>query len=48
MGIAADPEPFFELRLPDGRMNAACVSDFDQSATDQRVTVAGMGSAPFV
>ncbi len=47
IGIASSTEPFFELRLPDGRSGAAFVSNFDTAATDQRVTVAGVGPAPF-
>ena len=47
VGIAADPEPFFELRMPDGRVAAAFVSDFDQADTMQRVNIAGFGSPPF-
>jgi N-acetylneuraminic acid mutarotase len=47
LGIASSGEPFFELRLPDGRSGAAFVSDFDTAATDQRVTIAGVGAAPF-
>jgi hypothetical protein len=27
--IAANPEPFFDLRMPDGRAAAAFVSEFD-------------------
>jgi len=47
VGIAADPEPFFEIRLPSGRWGAAFVSNFDTAATDQRVTIVGVGAAPF-
>jgi hypothetical protein len=47
LGIASSTEPLFELRLPDGRIGAAFVSNFDQAATDQRVTIAGAGPAPF-
>jgi hypothetical protein len=47
LGIAENPEPFLELRLPDGRIGAAFVSEFDTVATDQRVTIAGMGTPPF-
>jgi hypothetical protein len=47
VGIAANTEPFFELRMPDGRIGAAFVCDFDQADTMQRVTIAGMGSVPF-
>ena len=47
IGISASTEPFFELRLPDGRSGAAFVSNFDTAATDQRVTIAGVGVAPF-
>jgi hypothetical protein len=47
VAIASSTEPFFELRLPDGRAGAAFVSCFDQAATDQRVTIAGVGEAPF-
>ncbi len=39
VGIASSTEPFFELRLPDGRSGACFVSEFDQAATDQRVTI---------
>jgi hypothetical protein len=46
-GISANSEPFFELRLPDGRIGAAFVSNFDQASTAQRVTVAGIGTPPF-
>jgi hypothetical protein len=48
VAIASSVEPFFELRLPDGRSGAAFVSDFDQASTAQRVAIAGVGSAPFV
>jgi hypothetical protein len=47
LGIASSIEPFFEIHLPDGRSGAASVSDFDTAATDQRVTIAGTGAAPF-
>jgi hypothetical protein len=47
IGIASDTEPFFELRLPDGRIGAAFVSNFDLAGTEQRVTIAGVGTAPF-
>jgi hypothetical protein len=47
VGIAANPETFFELRMPDRRIAAAFVSDFDQADTMQRVTAAGMGTPPF-
>jgi hypothetical protein len=47
IGIASNVEPFFELRLPDGRSGACFVSDVDWERTDQRVTIAGIGSAPF-
>jgi hypothetical protein len=47
LGIASSTEPCFELRLPDGRSGACFVSDFDQASTAQRVTVAGIGTAPF-
>jgi hypothetical protein len=47
IAIASSTEPLFELRLPDGRIGAAFVSNFDTAATDQRVTIAGVGSAPF-
>ena len=47
LGIASSTEPFFELRLPDGRSGAGFVSDFDQASTTQRVTIAGGGTAPF-
>ena len=47
IAIASSVEPFFELRLPDGREGAAFVSNFDTAATDQRVTIAGVGTAPF-
>jgi hypothetical protein len=33
--------------MPDGRIAAAFVSDFDHADTMQRVTVAGMGAPPF-
>jgi hypothetical protein len=33
--------------LPDGRSGAAFVAEFDRAATDQRVTIAGTGAAPF-
>ena len=36
-------EPFFELRLPDGRSVAAFVSNFDIAATSGQVTIAGLG-----
>jgi hypothetical protein len=29
VGIAANPEPFFDLRMPDRRVAAAFVSEFD-------------------
>jgi hypothetical protein len=32
LGIASSTEPFFEIRLPDGRSGAAFVSNFDQAA----------------
>jgi hypothetical protein len=35
VGIAANPEPFFEPRLPDGRIGAAFVLDYDQATTAQ-------------
>jgi hypothetical protein len=47
LGIASSAEPFFELGLPDGRSGACFVSEFDRAATDQRVTIAGVGDAPF-
>jgi hypothetical protein len=47
IGIASSAEPFFKLRLPDGRSGACFVSEFDQAATDQRVTIAGVGAVPF-
>ena len=47
VGIASSTEAFFELRLPDGRSGAAFVSDFDAVRTDQRVTIAGVGDAPW-
>jgi hypothetical protein len=47
VGIASSTEPFFELRLPDGRSGACFVSEFDRAATDQRVMVSGFGAAPF-
>ena len=47
IAIASSTEPFFELRLPDGRSGACFVSAFDQAGTAQRVTIAGVGSAPF-
>jgi hypothetical protein len=47
VGIASSTEPFSELRLPDGRSGACFVSDFDQASTAQRVTIAGIGTAPF-
>jgi hypothetical protein len=46
LAIASSTEPFFELRLPDGRSATAFVSNFDTAATDQRVTIAGVGAAP--
>jgi hypothetical protein len=47
IGIASSAEPFFEFRLPDGRSGPCFVSEFDQAATDQRVTIEGVGAAPF-
>jgi hypothetical protein len=47
VGIASSTEPFFELRLPDGGSGACFVSVFDRAATDQRVTISGVGVAPF-
>jgi hypothetical protein len=47
LGIASSTEPFFELRLPNGPTGVAFVSNFDQPATDQRVTANGFGAAPF-
>jgi hypothetical protein len=47
LGIASDTEPFFELRLADGRVGACFVSYFDEAGTEQRVTIAGVGAAPF-
>jgi hypothetical protein len=47
LAIASSTEPFFELRLPDGRSAACFVSDFDQASTAQRVTITGVGAAPF-
>jgi hypothetical protein len=47
IAIASSTEPFVELRLPDGRIGACFVSEFDRAATDQRVTIAGVGAAPF-
>jgi hypothetical protein len=47
LGTASSTQPFFELRLPDGRVGAAFVSNFDTAATDQRVTIRGVGAAPF-
>jgi hypothetical protein len=47
VGIAGSTEPFFELRLPDGHSAACFVSEFDRAATDQRVTIAGVGAPPF-
>jgi hypothetical protein len=38
--IAGSNEPFFELRLPDGRSCAAFVSEFDRTGTAQRVAIA--------
>jgi hypothetical protein len=43
LGIASNTEPFFELRLPDGRSGACFVSEFDRAATTRRVTIAGVG-----
>jgi hypothetical protein len=47
IAIASSTEPFFELRLPDGRSGACFIADFDQASTTQRVTIAGLGGAPF-
>jgi hypothetical protein len=47
IAIASDTEPFFEIRLPGGRSGAAFVSYFDEASTEQRVTIAGVGAAPF-
>jgi hypothetical protein len=47
LAIASSTEPFFELRLPDGRSGACFVSEFDQASSAQRVTIAGVGPAPF-
>jgi hypothetical protein len=47
IAIASSTEPFFELRLPDGRSGARFVSGLDTAATDQRVGIAGVGTAPF-
>ncbi len=47
LAIASSTEPFFEIRLPDGRSGACFMSDFDTGTADQRVTIAGVGTAPF-
>ena len=47
VAIASSTEPFFELRLPDGRSGACFVSEFDQASTAGRVGIAGVGEAPF-
>ncbi len=43
LGIASSTEPLFELRLPDGRLGACFVTNFDTAATDRRVAIAGVG-----
>lgn len=43
----ASGKPLFEFALPDGRVGACFVSEFDQADTLQRVTIAGIGEAPF-
>jgi hypothetical protein len=43
----ASSTPVFEFALPDRRVGAAFVSEFNQADTMQRVTIAGMGAAPF-
>jgi hypothetical protein len=47
LGIAGSTDPFFELRLPDGRSGAGFVSELDRTSTEQRVAVAGVGAPPF-
>jgi hypothetical protein len=44
IAFASSTEPFFELRLPNGRSGACFVSDLDRVVTSQRVT--GVGPAP--
>jgi hypothetical protein len=47
IGLAGSVEPFFELRLSDGHSGACFVSGLDQADRTRRVTIAGLGTAPF-
>jgi hypothetical protein len=47
VAIAASTEPFFELRLPDRRSRRVLRQRVRPGATDQRVAISGIGSAPF-
>jgi hypothetical protein len=47
IALAAHPEPFFALRLPSGPPTPVFISGFDQAATTSRVSIVGVGPAPF-